>query len=58
MFNFANIDINRIATAAVGALVLSTACVGAAVAPARAVETDATIVVAQAEGAAAGMLDA
>ena len=39
MFNFANIDINRIATAAVGALVLSTACVGAAVAPAQAVET-------------------
>ncbi len=43
MFNFINIDINRIATAAVGALVLSTACVGAAVAPARAVETDASI---------------
>ena len=39
MTNFFNIDINRIATAAVGALVLSTVCVGAAVAPARAVET-------------------
>ncbi len=49
MFNFINIDINRIATAAVGALVLSTACVGAAVAPARAVETDATLQVAQAD---------
>ncbi len=49
MFNFINIDINRIATAAVGALVLSTACVGAAVAPARAVETDTTLQVAQAD---------
>jgi hypothetical protein len=34
MFNFANLDLHRIATAAIGALVLSTACVGAAVAPA------------------------
>jgi hypothetical protein len=58
MFNFANIDIHRIATAAVGALVLSTACVGAAVAPARAVETDATFQVGQAEGGAAGTLNA
>jgi hypothetical protein len=49
MFNFINIDINRIATAAVGALVLSTACVGAAVGPARAVETDTTLQVAQAD---------
>ncbi len=39
MTTFFNIDLNRIATAAVGALVLTTACVGAAVAPARAVET-------------------
>jgi hypothetical protein len=39
MFNFANIDLRRIATAAVGALVLSTACVGAAVAPAGAFTT-------------------
>ncbi len=43
MTNFFNIDFNRLATAAVGALVLTTACVGAAVAPARAVETDTTI---------------
>ncbi len=43
MSNFFNIDINRIATAAVGAILLSTACVGAAVAPARAVETDASV---------------
>ena len=43
MFNFATIDLRRIATAAVGALVLSTACVVAAVGPARAVETDRTI---------------
>ena len=34
MFNFLNIDINRIAAAAIGALLLSTTCVGAAVAPA------------------------
>ncbi|HEV2747577.1 MAG TPA: hypothetical protein VGW34_09805 [Allosphingosinicella sp.] len=39
MFNFDKIDLQRIATAAVGALILTTACVGAAVAPARAVET-------------------
>jgi hypothetical protein len=43
MPNFFNIDLHRIATAAVGALVLTTACVGAAVAPARAVETDTSI---------------
>ncbi len=53
MFNFIHIDINRIATAAVGALVLSTACIGAAVGPARAVETDTTIQVAQADKGAA-----
>ena len=39
MFNFDKIELQRIATAAVGALVLTTACVGAAVAPARAIET-------------------
>ena len=39
MFDTINTDLHRIVTAAVGALVLSTACVGAAVAPARAVET-------------------
>jgi hypothetical protein len=54
MTNFFNIDLHRVATAAVGALVLTTACVGAAVAPARAVETDRTIqiAVAQADGEA------
>ena len=51
MTNFFNIDLNRVATAAVGALVLTTACVGAAVAPARAVETDTRVQVA--EGVAA-----
>lgn len=39
MFNFDKIDFQRIATSAVGALVLAAACVGAAVGPARAVET-------------------
>ena len=39
MFKLDTIDLQRIATAAVGALVLTTACVGAAVAPAYAVET-------------------
>ena len=43
MTNFFNIDLHRIATAAVGALILTTTCVGAAVAPARGVETDRTI---------------
>ena len=57
MFNFANLDINRIATAAVGALVLSTACVGAAIAPSGALEAGTTVEVAQAEGTA-GTLDA
>jgi hypothetical protein len=38
MFNFDKIDLQRIVTAAVGALVLSTACIGAAVAPAGAFE--------------------
>ncbi len=53
---FFNLDFSRIATAAVGALVLTTTFVGAAVAPARAVETDRSIQVAevrQAGGAAA-----
>ena len=39
MFNFDPIDFQRIATAAAGALVLTAACVGAAVGPARAIET-------------------
>jgi hypothetical protein len=55
MTNFFNIDINRIATAAVGALLLSTACIGAAVAPARAVETDTSHRVA-AQAAPAGQM--
>jgi hypothetical protein len=39
MFAFDKIDFQRITIALVGALVLSTACVGAAVAPAEAAET-------------------
>jgi hypothetical protein len=46
-----NLDFSRIATAAVGALVLSTACVAAAVAPARAVETDRGVQLAHAQPA-------
>ena len=53
MFNFFNIDITRVVTAAVGAFVLSTACIGAAVGPARAVETDASLQVMQAEAQSA-----
>ncbi len=41
MANFGSLDFQRIAAAAVGALVLSTACISAAVGPARAVETSA-----------------
>ena len=52
MTTFFNIDLHRIATAAVGAIVLTTACVGAAVAPARAVETDRTIQQVQVQSAA------
>jgi hypothetical protein len=54
MSNLFNIDINRIVTAAVGALVLSTACIGAAVAPARAVETDTALQFAHANAVPAG----
>ena len=39
MFKISKTDLQRIATAAVGALVLTTACVSAAVGPARAAET-------------------
>ena len=39
MFNFDKIDFQRIGTALVGAILLSTACVTAAVGPARAAET-------------------
>lgn len=48
MFKFDHIDLQRIVTAAVGALVLTTACVGAAVGPARAIETDRTVLAAAA----------
>jgi hypothetical protein len=48
---FFNIDLNRIATAAVGALLLTTACVGAAVGPAHAIEKDTSIQIAQAQAA-------
>ncbi len=46
-----NIDFSRTITAAIGTLLLTTAFVGAAVAPARAVETDGTIRIAQVEAA-------
>ena len=39
MLNFINNDLRRAATSAIGALLLSAVCVGAAVAPAHAVET-------------------
>jgi hypothetical protein len=42
MFKFNAIDLQRVATAAVCAVVLTTVSVGAAVGPARAVETDRT----------------
>jgi hypothetical protein len=58
MFNFFNIDFNRIATAAVGALVLSTACVGAAVGPARAIETDPSLQIAAVDSGAAAQIAA
>ncbi|HWH16880.1 MAG TPA: hypothetical protein VNT77_00855 [Allosphingosinicella sp.] len=48
MFKFDHIDIQRIAVAAIGALILTTTAVGAAVGPARAVET-APVVYAQAQ---------
>ena len=41
MFKLDRIEIQRMAVAAVGALVLTTTAVGAAVGPARAVETSA-----------------
>lgn len=43
MFKFDKIDLQRIATAAVGAFMLTLVSVGAAVGPARAVETDRSI---------------
>jgi hypothetical protein len=49
-----NIDLRRIATATVGAILLTTTFVGAAVAPARMVETDRTIALAAADCAPTG----
>lgn len=46
MFKFDKIDLQRIATAATGAFILTTVSVGAAVGPARAVEMDRDIVAA------------
>jgi TonB family protein len=43
MFNLDTVDFQRIATATVGALVLSTACVAAAVVPARAAEAPKSV---------------
>jgi hypothetical protein len=43
MFNFDISDIQRITVAAVGALILASTFVGAAVAPARAVETSPAV---------------
>ena len=48
MFNSSKIDLQSIATAAIGALMLSTACIAAAIAPARAAETG-PVLVAQAQ---------
>lgn len=39
MFDHTNIGLHRIAVAAIGAIILSTTCVGAAVGPARTAET-------------------
>ena len=41
MFNFDRIDIQRIAVAAVGALILTVTAVGAAVGPAHGIEAEA-----------------
>ena len=49
-----NIDFNRVVTAAVGALVLSTTCVLAAVGPARAIETGPGVQVASASAISTG----
>jgi hypothetical protein len=49
MFNFDKIDIQRVATAAVGAIILSTVSITAAVGPARAVETASIVAPAQDE---------
>ena len=48
MFKFENLQ--QVATAAVAALVLATTFVGAAVGPARAIETDRTVLAAAATG--------
>jgi len=46
MFKFDDIDFQRIAVAAVGALILTTTVVTAAVGPARAVETEKVVLAA------------
>lgn len=46
MFNFDKSDVQRIVTAAIGALILSTAMVVSAVGPARAIETSPVAVAA------------
>lgn len=43
MFEFDSIDLQRIATAAIGAFILTIVSVGAAVGPARAVEMDRSV---------------
>jgi hypothetical protein len=43
MFKFDKIDLQRIATAAIGAFILTVISVGAAVGPARAVEMDRSV---------------
>lgn len=43
-YSNSKIDLQSITTAVIGALMLSTACISAAVAPARAVETAPTLV--------------
>ena len=43
MFKFDKIDLQRVATAAIGAIILTTVSVGAAVGPARAVEMDRSV---------------
>jgi hypothetical protein len=52
MFDFASIDLKRIATAAVGALILSTACVTMAVAPGHGVTADAPLAAVEARNQA------
>ena len=43
MFKFDSIDLQRIATAAIGAIILTIVSVGAAIGPARAAETERNV---------------